>query len=200
MAQTTTAQATDMLRLDACTSMILDVRTQPEYAAKRLSSKHIFVPLDALDGENFLLRHGLDADVKIFTLCQSGSRARKAAEKLTASGLRHVQAIEGGIISLESAGFATEGNAPASDGGNLSIERQVRIGAGSLVLLSFILAFLIHPYFLALAVFVAAGLVFAGITNFCGMAMLLMKAPWNAKCSGSSCAIGAGADKGHGCQ
>ncbi|MEJ0000114.1 MAG: DUF2892 domain-containing protein [Verrucomicrobiota bacterium] len=63
----------------------------------------------------------------------------------------------------------------------IGLERQVRISAGSLVLLGFLLGWLVHPYFLALSVFVGAGLVFSGITDWCGMGLLLMKAPWNAR-------------------
>jgi hypothetical protein len=61
----------------------------------------------------------------------------------------------------------------------LSLERQVRIGAGSLVLLGLALAWLVHPAFAGLSAFVGAGLVFAGVTDWCGMAMLLAKMPWN---------------------
>jgi hypothetical protein len=63
----------------------------------------------------------------------------------------------------------------------MSLERQVRIGAGSLVLLGLILAWLVHPYFIALSGFVGVGLVFAGITDWCGMGLLLVKAPWNSR-------------------
>lgn len=196
----TPVPANQMLRINKCTDIILDVRTKPEHMAKHLSGSHLFVPLNNLDPATLLERHGLDADVTIYTLCQSGGRAQKAAKLLQEGGVKHVRPIEGGIGALESAGFPTEGNAPPSQQNNLSIERQVRIGAGGMVLLSFILAYFIHPLFLALAVFVAAGLVFAGVTNFCGMALLLMKAPWNANCTGGTCAIGAGAPKGHGCQ
>ena len=94
-----------------------------------------------------------------------------------------------------------EGIGQAKQSNALSIERQVRIGAGALVLLGLILAFFIHPIFLAISAFVAAGLIFAGVTNFCGMALLLMRAPWNANCAGGSCTIGGPqASKGHGCQ
>jgi predicted branched-subunit amino acid permease len=61
----------------------------------------------------------------------------------------------------------------------ISIERQVRIGAGSLVLIGVILGFLIHPAFFGLTAFIGAGLVFAGVTDWCGMGLLLARAPWN---------------------
>ena len=63
----------------------------------------------------------------------------------------------------------------------MSLERQVRIGAGSLVLLGVILGLLVNPYFIALSGFVGAGLIFAGLTDWCGMGLLLAKAPWNSR-------------------
>ena len=62
---------------------------------------------------------------------------------------------------------------------SISIERQVHIGAGALVLLGIILGFLVHPGFFGLSGFVGAGLIVAGVTDWCGMALLLARAPWN---------------------
>ena len=61
----------------------------------------------------------------------------------------------------------------------ISLERQVRIAAGSLVLLGVALGLLVHPAFIGLAAFVGAGLVFAGVTDWCGMGLLLARMPWN---------------------
>ncbi len=61
----------------------------------------------------------------------------------------------------------------------ISLERQVRIAAGSLVLLGVALAYFVHPYLIGLSAFVGAGLVFAGVTDTCGMGMMLAKMPWN---------------------
>ena len=55
----------------------------------------------------------------------------------------------------------------------------MRIAAGSLVVLGTALGFFVHPAFLGLAAFVGAGLVFAGVTDTCGMGMLLARMPWN---------------------
>jgi hypothetical protein len=60
-----------------------------------------------------------------------------------------------------------------------SLERQVRIAAGFLVLAGSALAYFVSPYWIALSALVGAGLVFAGITDTCGMAMLLARLPWN---------------------
>ena len=61
----------------------------------------------------------------------------------------------------------------------MSLERQVRIAAGSLVVLGSLLGFFVSPFFLGISAFVGAGLVFSGVTNTCGMGMLLSKMPWN---------------------
>ena len=65
----------------------------------------------------------------------------------------------------------------------ISLERQVRIAAGSLVLVGAVLGWLVHPGFFGLSAFVGAGLVFAGITDFCGMGLLLARLPWNTRVS-----------------
>jgi hypothetical protein len=61
----------------------------------------------------------------------------------------------------------------------ISLERQVRMAAGSLVLLGILLAWLVHPACYGLSALVGAGLVFAGMTNTCGMGLLLARMPWN---------------------
>jgi hypothetical protein len=61
----------------------------------------------------------------------------------------------------------------------VSIERQVRIAAGGLVLLGILGSVFVHPAFITLSAFVACGLVFAGITDWCGLGLLMMKMPWN---------------------
>jgi hypothetical protein len=61
----------------------------------------------------------------------------------------------------------------------ISLERQVRIAAGSIVLVGAILALLVDPLFVLVSGFVGAGLVFAGITDTCGMGLMLARMPWN---------------------
>ncbi len=70
----------------------------------------------------------------------------------------------------------------------LPLERQVLAIAGSLVLTGVILSLLVHPYFIALSAFVGAGLMVAGLTGFCGMALLLARAPWNQRSDAVSAA------------
>jgi rhodanese-related sulfurtransferase len=65
--------------------------------------------------------------------------------------------------------------------------RQVRIAAGALVFIGAVLGYFVHPYFIGLSAFVGAGLVFAGITDTCGMGMMIAKMPWNRCQGGGSC-------------
>jgi hypothetical protein len=123
-------------------------------------------------------------------LCHSGNRAstaKKALETLHVAGLT---VIKGGMGAyVEVGGETVKGRK------HMSLERQVRITAGSLVLLGMLTGFFIHPAFLILSGFVGAGLIFAGITNWCGMGILLSKMPWNrfdavegASTAGGTCA------------
>ena len=89
--------------------------------------------------------------------------------------------MEGGTQAWDSAGL------PVVRGKNtISLERQVRIAAGLLVLLGSLLSWLANPAFIALPSFVGAGLIYAGVSNTCGMGLLLARMPWNtgndAKC------------------
>jgi rhodanese-related sulfurtransferase len=152
---------------------ILDVRTPVEFARIHAVGARL-MPLDELDPAAVSSERG-DSQEPILVICQSGGRAAKACERLQLSGLNQVYCIEGGTAAWEKMGLPVE----RGDTKVISLERQVRIGAGSLVLLGLALAWAIHPAFLAIPVIVGAGLVFAGITDYCGMAMVLGKMPRN---------------------
>lgn len=70
----------------------------------------------------------------------------------------------------------------------IGLERQVRIAAGAIVLGGVLLAQFVNPALIWLSGFVGAGLIFAGITDWCGMGMLLARMPWNQRGAGSCCA------------
>jgi rhodanese-related sulfurtransferase len=162
---------------------LIDVRTPGEFASAHVPGARL-LPLDELDAAAFLQQRG-KADQPVYILCQSGGRARKAIEKLQQAGFGGGVLVEGGTQAWIDAGLpVTRGGA-----GVISLERQVRIAAGSLVLTGVLLAYFVHPGFIALSAFVGAGLVFAGITDWCGMGLLLAKLPWNQKsaCASGSC-------------
>jgi rhodanese-related sulfurtransferase len=151
---------------------LVDVRTTAEFREVHAEGA-ILVPLDILDRPRVEIVRGANSG-PVYLLCASGIRAVKAAEKLKADGLFHVQVVEGGTNAWIAAGL------PVIRGRKtISIERQVRIGAGSLVVIGTGLGRFVHPAFYILAAFVGAGLVFAGVTDICGMATVLAKAPWN---------------------
>ena len=107
-------------------------------------------------------------------LCQSGNRATQAQQKLVDMGIGGLSVIEGGMNAYKAAdGEYIKGK------GVISLERQVRIVAGFIVLTGALLAYFLHPAYAFISAFVGIGLMFAGITDTCGMAMLLTKMPWN---------------------
>lgn len=110
----------------------------------------------------------------LYTICRSGSRGRQACERFHAAGFTNVVNVEGGTQAWERAGLPVVQGKKA-----ISLERQVRIAAGTLVLLGTVLGVFVHPAFLGLPAFVGAGLAFSGITDTCGMGMMLARMPWN---------------------
>ena len=112
----------------------------------------------------------------VWVLCQSGGRAQRACAEIDASHELNVAVIEGGTAAWSAAGGPLERTPGRAV---ISLERQVRIAAGSLVLAGVTLGWFVHAGFFGLAAFVGAGLVFAGVTDFCGMGLLLAKMPWN---------------------
>ena len=153
---------------------VLDVRTPVEFAEVHVPQAQN-VPLDQFDPKSLLASGQVTKDQPVYLLCRSGARATKAAEKLAQQGLNNAVVVEGGTLAWIDAGLpVNRGKAKV-----ISLERQVRIAAGSLVFIGVFLAIFVHPYFIALPGFVGAGLVFAVITDFCGMGLLLAKLPWN---------------------
>ncbi len=152
---------------------LLDVRTPAEYAGARLTQARN-VPLDRLN-PGTIAGLSLPEGKPVYLLCQAGKRAAMAAEAFAAAGRDVGVVVEGGLNAWTAAGLPVE----KGTGGVISLERQVRIGAGSLVLLGVLLGHFVHPGFYWLSGFVGAGLVFAGVTDFCGMALVLAKCPWN---------------------
>ena len=151
---------------------LIDVRTPAEFREIHAVGAKL-VPLDILDIKAVeAARAGRPGPV--YVLCASGIRATKAADQLRKAGLNEVQVVEGGTNAWAAAGL------PVSRGRKtISIERQVRIGAGALVLTGVLLGWFVRREFFWLSGLVGAGLVFAGLTDICGMAILLAKAPWN---------------------
>jgi rhodanese-related sulfurtransferase len=130
--------------------------------------------LHELDPQAYLQQRGGNADQPIYLICKSGSRGKSACEKFIAAGFTNVVNVEGGTSAWVAEQLPVVRGKKA-----ISLERQVRIAAGFLVLVGAVLGFFVTPYALGLAAFVGAGLAFAGITDTCGMGMLLARMPWN---------------------
>lgn len=150
---------------------LLDVRTPGEFESSHIRGSYN-VPLDQLGEHRAEIR--ANVDVPVVLICQGGSRARKAEETLKQVGMPNLHVLEGGLSSWVSAGKPVE-RGPE----RISLERQVRIAAGTLAVVGGVLALAVSPYFGLLPAFVGAGLVFAGVTDTCAMAMLLSKLPYN---------------------
>jgi rhodanese-related sulfurtransferase len=158
---------------------LIDVRTPVEFREVHVESARN-VPLDRLDPAALVQARTGAADEPLYVLCRSGSRGRQACEMFLKAGFANVVNVEGGTLACVEAGL------PVVRGGKaISLERQVRIAAGLLVLLGALLGWLVDPAFVGLSAFVGAGLVFAGVTDTCGMGMLLARMPWN-QCRGDT--------------
>ena len=162
---------------------LIDVRTPVEYREVHVEIARN-VPLDQLDAVALMQARNGTANEPLYVICRSGSRGQQACEKFLKAGFSNVVNIEGGTMACVEAGLPVVRGRKA-----ISLERQVRIAAGSLVLLGAGLSF-VHLAFIGLSAFVGAGLVFAGITDTCGMGMILARMPWNqcGKESTSCCA------------
>jgi rhodanese-related sulfurtransferase len=153
---------------------LLDVRTPVEFAEVHVPQARN-MPLDVLV-PNALVRAGiLSKDEPVYLLCRSGARAEIAVEKFSMAGFENAVVVEGGTLAWSEAGLPVERGRTRV----ISLERQVRIAAGLLVLTGVLLGHFLNPWFIGLSAFVGAGLVFAGVTDFCGMGLLLAKLPWN---------------------
>lgn len=148
---------------------LIDVRTPVEFREVHAAAARN-LPLDRLDPATVMQSRNGHKVEPLYLICHSGSRGQQACEKFLSAGFTNVINVEGGTLAWAECGLPVVRGKKA-----ISLERRVRIAAGSLVLLGW----LVHPAFLALAGFVGAGLVFAGITDTCGMGLLLARMPWN---------------------
>lgn len=150
---------------------VLDVRTPGEFRSVHLVvAKN--VPLDQLSKDKVMEVTG-NGSGPLYVVCQSGVRGKQACDQLSTMGIEAVN-VEGGTKACLSEGL------PAVRGkGVIALDRQVRITAGSFVLLGVVLGTFVSPWLFAISAFIGGGLVFSGVTDTCGMGYMLMKMPWN---------------------
>ena len=189
MVQSITPHELNALKSSGKTIDLIDVRTPAEFQEVHVDfAKNI--PLDRVNTAAVQSLGTNKSEAPLYLICQAGTRGKQACEKLAAEGWDVVN-VEGGTKAWDAAGFAVVRGKKV-----ISLERQVRIAAGLMVLIGTILGYFIHHYWIGLAAFVGAGLTFAGITDTCGMAIILGKMPWNqvkSSCTNSKTATSASA-------
>lgn len=150
-------------------AVLVDIRSADEHARQHIAeARHM--PMAELKPGSLKV----DAPAVIFH-CLSGNRTRLNASVLAACTDCQIYVLEGGLDGWAAAGLPVVRDRTQP----LELQRQVQIAAGSMVVLGVVLGMTVSPWFLALSAFVGAGLVFAGVSGFCGLARVLMKMPWN---------------------
>lgn len=166
--------------LQAGDCQLLDVREPVEYAESHITGAKL-LPLGQIESRSA----EIDRARAILVMCQAGKRGAAAADKLHALGFDEVRNLEGGLLAWKAAGLPCAAGAKTV----IPLMRQVQITVGSLVLISALLTVYVDPRCVWLCAFFGAGLIFAGLSGFCGLAMILAKMPWN-RVAGSSCSHG----------
>jgi rhodanese-related sulfurtransferase len=164
------------------TPELLDVRTPPEHAAGHVPGVKL-LPLDELDAVAFL-RQRAQSGQPLYLLCQTGGRAQRALEKFQQAGFERGVLVTGGTAAWAEAGL------PLNRGTSrvIPLMRQVQIIVGGLSAAGALLALTVNVRFALIPLVTGCGLLFAGCTGFCGLALVLAKLPWNRSATGASCA------------
>ncbi len=160
---------------------LVDVREPVEHAESHIKGAKL-IPLGQLE------KHieEIDRDAPVVVMCRSGKRGIKALNKLESLGIEKVRNLEGGILAWKAAGHPVVKH----DQKVFPLMQQVQITIGLGVLAGVVLSQTVDPRFVYLSAFFGAGLVFAGITGWCGLAILMSKTPWNQVAGKSSCTSG----------
>ena len=150
---------------------LLDVRAAAEFEHAHIAGAYN-VPLHLLGEHAAEIRTA--GEHAIVLVCQSGQRARRADELLRQAGMTALQVLDGGMAAWQHAQLPV-----ARVRARVSLERQVRMLAGSLVAAGAAAALLAHPWWAFVPLAVGSGLVVAGVTDTCGMGLLLARLPFN---------------------
>jgi rhodanese-related sulfurtransferase len=157
-------------RLKSRELTLVDIREADEFAREHIDGA-VSLPLSRLEAGHVALR----GTTSIAFTCKTGMRTNSNCERLAAHVGEPAYVLEGGLEGWKTAGLATHADRRAP----LEIMRQVQITAGALVLLGVVLAATVYPGLIWLSGVIGAGLVFAGVTGWCGMAKALAAMPWN---------------------
>ena len=157
-------------RLKRGDAVLVDIR-EPDEAARERIVQATSAPLSAFEAAHLELQPGRE----VVFMCRTGNRTGVNCDRLASRVLGDAYVLEGGLDAWKAAGLPTVVNRKAP----LELMRQVQIAAGLLILCGVVLGYSVSSGFFLLSGFVGAGLVFAGVTGFCGMARLLKVMPWN---------------------
>ncbi|MFB7105945.1 rhodanese-like domain-containing protein [Streptomyces hydrogenans] len=149
---------------------LLDVRTPGEFRTAHIRGSYN-VPLNTLREHRAELLSHLDEEVVL--VCRSGQRAREAEQALAQAGLPNLRVLDGGMVAWETAGAPVERGPERWD-----MERQVRLVAGSVVLVTGLVGIAVPGAHLV-GTAIGAGLTYAALSNSCAMGVLLSKLPYN---------------------
>lgn len=166
-------RALDALRCGGRNVELIDVRTPAEFRELHVSFARN-IPLSNLNPAAIAHERMGRGAAPLYFICHSGMRGKQACERLLTAGLVNVVNVEGGTRAWAECGLPVVRGKKA-----LSVERQTRIAIGFLVILGTLLAWLVHSSFLALTTAVGLGVLYAGVTDTCFMALLLARMPWN---------------------
>lgn len=163
-------------------AVVVDVREPAEHAAEKIPGATL-TPLGMVSKSSLPVCEGK----KLVIHCRSGKRSTSACEKLLAEDPNlEIYNLEGGISA-----WGAMGHQIAQSGKFfLPLDRQVQLTIGLMLIAGSILGYLFSPAWFFLTGFIGAGLAIAGLTGFCGLAMLIAKMPWNQRVAGAtSCSV-----------
>lgn len=152
---------------------VIDVRTPGEFAAAHVPGAQL-MPLSELDIPAYLKQRG-DGTQPLYVICESGGRAQRAIERFKQAGFFGCVLVEGGTAAWVAAGL------PVNRGARkvLPLMRQVQIVVGLVTATGATLALTLNPWFALIPLVMGCGLLFAGVSGFCGLALVLGRMPWN---------------------
>jgi rhodanese-related sulfurtransferase len=163
--------ATELSRLlENQSCQLIDVREPVEHAESHVAGARL-IPLGQLESR----AAEIDPAKPVVVMCHAGKRGQAAMEKLQRLGFQDVGNLEGGILAWKAAGKSCA----AGEKKVFPLMRQVQIVIGSFVLSGCLLTLFVDPRWIYLPMFFGTGLIFAGTTGFCGLAILMAKMPWN---------------------
>lgn len=164
-------------RLDSDSAVtVIDVRSPAEFQAGHIPGARL-LPVEELDATKLADVVDLTefrADNPLYLTCHAGKRAEQAAQVLHDSGMQHITLVQGGTEAWQKAGLPVNKCDSA-----MSLERQVQIAVGCLLILKVFFGFTVHELFFVAGAAIGAGLITAGVTRWCGMAQLMARMPWN---------------------